>query len=189
MHVSKQQTEICIKPTTTSTSTNLKEQNKKKNFGWQNLWFFAMVLKNEAVNIHVYVGRYCEYMCYELLSILLLLYYMVNFITCYQTKKKENKFCFAVCCWYWVWNWKLSKGSIFSCKKNGIYLYIFSSAISLNHIIKKYLFTSAFQYMRVHNLKVNTFHGTFWCSHVIKFPFYTTCSLFHPFLQTLLKKK
>lgn len=58
MHVSKQQTEICIKPTTATatTSTNLKEQNKNENkkiqFG-KIYDFFAMVLKNEAVNIHV----------------------------------------------------------------------------------------------------------------------------------------
>lgn len=188
MHVSKQQTEICIKPTTTSTSTNLKEQNKKKNLVWQNLWFFAMVLKNEAVNIHVYVGRYCEYMCYELLSTLLLLYYMVYFITCYQTKKKENEFCFAVCCWYWVWNWKLSKGSIFSCKKKwNIFIHIFFCYFFKSYNQKIFIY-KCFPIHESSQLKVNTFHGTFWCSHVIKFPFYTTCSLFHPFLQTLLKK-
>lgn len=59
MHVPKQQTEICTKPTTTTTSTNLKEQK----FGLAKFMIFCYGFKKKRSSKHgcIYVGIYCEY--------------------------------------------------------------------------------------------------------------------------------
>ena len=91
MHVSKQQQKMYK-------TNNINELKETKKWFGKIYDFFAMVLKNEAVNINVCIYVYIQVnivnMCYELLFTLLLLYYMVYFITCYPTKKKKNEiFC------------------------------------------------------------------------------------------------